>query len=332
MINELFDNFFFPICTNAVAHMPYPCLNNEECAPYKLVLFPGQYKVELWGASGGDTKSVASQNLIHGGLGGYVSADLNINETLAVYFYIGAKGNNKTTKAYNGGGSSGGMIPEHGAGAGGGGATDVRLSPSTSNPEQSLLDRFMVAGAGGGSCAYQNGAVGGSNLGLIGEEGNLAIYSSYSGFAPKGGNQISGGKGFTASSGSSEYEDGSLGQGGGIPKSKSIGPGGGGGGYFGGGSGGYAYNVVSSGAAGSSFVNGYSNSPVAGLPQPTNVQMIGGKSLMPSPQGEFETGHYGNGFARVTVIKGGFVFPRSFEKRRCLNPCLLASMLISIAL
>ena len=71
-----------------------------------------------------------------------------------------------------------------------------------------------------------------------------------------------------------------------------AGPGGGGGGYFGGG----GSADVGSGGGGSGYIseNYFSNG-----------KLISGNVEFPSPSGSHETGHTGNGFARIAV----FIYP-----------------------
>ena len=181
----------------------------------------GTYKLEVWGASGGDDAGSS------GGLGGYSygEIELSLNETL--YIYVGGQGASSVTSSgggFNGGGNAG----SSGASGAGGGATHIAttsgLLSTLENNKESIL---IVAGGGagqGGSTNYQ-----GSGGGFKGATTNGG-----------GGTQTSAGSGTNA---------GSFGQGG----HRNGDGGGGGGGYYGGG----ASTNDSTGGGGS----GYTGSP-----------------------------------------------------------------------
>lgn len=324
---EVFGKVLRPEGTEQVAEMPYGCTQDDDCKPYLLTFLPGQYKIQLWGASGGSGTSTAS-SYVQGGLGGYVTGIMNVVEKLPVYFYVGSMGNNSYTNAYNGGGAAGGRSGDRGISGGGGGATDARIYPDFYEAEKtySLNSRLIVAGAGGGITAYMSGHRGGHNLGTEGEKGYMAKYNNNladTGTVPSGGSQTAGGSGFWTSSGG-QGSNGSLGIGG---DSESYSGGGGGGGYYGGGGGGWSQNMLSSGAGGSSFVNGHPNCGTKiNLQSFIETEIIGGLNEMPSPYGLTEVGHYGNGYARVTVISGGFILPESKQwKHKTGNYIFLVS-------
>ena len=50
---------------------------------YAIVLTPGRYRFELWGASGGASDGS------YPGKGGYISGTINIYETTEAYAYVG---------------------------------------------------------------------------------------------------------------------------------------------------------------------------------------------------------------------------------------------------
>lgn len=63
----------------------------------------GEYKVELWGASGGDSLEDTSSGLQGtsiGGEGGYTSGIISIKKRQNLYLYVGSQGENRT---YNSG-------------------------------------------------------------------------------------------------------------------------------------------------------------------------------------------------------------------------------------
>ena len=107
-----------------------------------LPLWPGTYKIECYGARGGNGNGFSL-----GGYGGYTSGTTTITEFTMFKVNIGQAGQdgNSRRESFNGG-AIGGYDTYNGVenGGSGGGATDIRL---TSNIE----DRIMVAGGGGRS-------------------------------------------------------------------------------------------------------------------------------------------------------------------------------------
>jgi hypothetical protein len=265
---------------------------------YKTFIAPltGTYTFEAWGASGGGSldQTVGS----HAGLGGYTKGNINLNAGEKIYVYVGGSGFYTTTDhsggGYNGGGSAGSGCC--GGNGGGGGATDFRLVNGVWNNSQSLYSRIMVSGAGGGN-DNDLGTFGGSDDGSGGAGGGLNGENAKSDgvYSPNtGGTQILGVLGVGQSA------------------NVSTDTGGAGGGYRGG----IATNHCNGGGGGgSSFISGYTgcdaiNSSGINTGQPnhysgkifTNMQMIDGNSSMPNPDGGTETGHSGNGYARITYI------------------------------
>jgi hypothetical protein len=102
------------------------------------------YTIECFGGQGG---GVDVDFRYSGGRGGFVKAQFLLQEGTHLYIYVGARGGrNPQIRGWNGGGiGSGGSY-------GGGGATDVRWSGTQGNTtwDDNLLDRFIVAGGGGG--------------------------------------------------------------------------------------------------------------------------------------------------------------------------------------
>lgn len=187
----------------------------------------GSYKIELWGAQGGN-----------GGNGGYTVGNINLTKNTVFYVFVGGT-TTGGTGGFNGGGSVVGNV------YGGGGATDVRTTNGAWNDVTSLRSRIMVAGGGGG---YGNGYAGGAAGGLTGSNGVGEDY----GF---GGTQTAGGNsslmGPSYGSGVAGFGFGSSGSWGSEPL------GAGGSGYYGGSAaGGVGSN--GSGGGGSSFISGHS--------------------------------------------------------------------------
>lgn len=287
--------------------------------------YNGSYKLELWGAQGGN----------NGGNGGYTSGNISLNTTNNLYVYVGGLGltttmsgqgndNETTTGGYNGGGSAlsqGNCCSDRYWGSGGG-STDVRIESINSDPFGSLKSRIMVAGAGGGSYTFGsgealNGGPGGTLNGLDGEQ-------SHSDWGTKGygGTQTLGGyttciEGTSCATGwnlaAGNYYYGGFGYGG----TSSYPSAGGGSGYYGGGS---SFHVQSAGG-GSSFISGYDGCDAIDETSTIdniihtgksihysgytfdNPIMYAGNESMPTYDGTSTMiGNSGNGHAKISLI------------------------------
>ena len=234
-------------------------------------LLPGTYKLECYGAQGGD----ATGGYV-GGKGGYHTGTIRITSTTTLYVCVGGKGactNNSAIMSaggYNGGGNGkyNSSSPQY-VGAGGG-ATSI----TTTN--RGILKNFinnkseivLVAGGGGGANWWQGqqAANGGAGGGINGSTGANA------GHTP--------GTGGTQSAGGTGGASGSFGQGG-FGQSISVGSAGGGGGYYGGGA---SYDNAGGGGG-----SGYAASSL------TNVSYSNGSRS-------------GNGYAKITCINVGLTF------------------------
>ena len=170
--------------------------------------------------------------------------------------------------------------------SGGGGATDFRLTSGEWYDFESLKSRIMVA-AGGGGARYSG--YGGALIGGAGYASDPEIPQNADG---KGGTQT-------------QYYFGYA------TRSTSIA----GNGYYSGQSG-QGRNA----GGGSSFISGYPGCIAIDKESTVNniittespnhysgkifsdSEMIAGNTTMPSPSGSTETGHSGNGYARITYI------------------------------
>ena len=165
-------------------------------AVQNMVLSGGNYKVEMWGADGGDNMAPLT-----GGKGGYSTGTITATPGMH-YFYVGGKGITGIGGAgaapggFNGGGDAGAYTSStYGMGSGGG-ATHIASAPgllSTLSGNQSAVK--MVAGAGGGS-GSNNGPTNlinkGANAGgLIGSNGLSGTYGGFGGTQTAGGNNSS---------------------------------------------------------------------------------------------------------------------------------------------
>jgi hypothetical protein len=210
----------------------------------------GRYKLEVWGARGGDAipdPPYTNRSPKYGGFGGYSVGvvRLEVNDTL--YLYAGGRGASVdgttvysvTPEANNGGGPAIGpsAVADRTAGSGGGG-TDVRIG------EDSLYHRVIVAGGGGGASTTAGNASSGSGGYGGGSEGQDERGTDT--WRGGGGTQSAGGAGSVGYSYSSNSK-GVFGKGGYYTTGRTAGVlafAGGGGGWYGGG-GGYSSKSTS---------------------------------------------------------------------------------------
>ena len=248
-----------------------------------------QVDIQVWGAQGG-----TASGRTEGGRGGYSEGTLPVYPGDTLFVYVGGKGSSGASVqgGFNGGGL--GLSTNNRVMTSGGGATDVRVNST------SLYARAIVAGGGGGG--YETGTSGtGATAayggGLTGGDGS---YSS-SGRQGYGGGQSAGGAGATGTnSWGGTLTPGAFGLGGyGVNTGYSNG---GGGGWYGGGP-----SIPDGGAGGGSgYV--YTSSTAGVYPQGcmlnsnyymTNASTSGGNTSFVSPTGGTETGHTGDGYARI---------------------------------
>lgn len=275
-------------------------------------LTPGAYKLECWGAQGGNSNQ-SNGTYGNGGKGGYSTGILNVSTNTTIYITVGGQGQNgilntRTAGGFNGGGDGYGTN-NSGVGGGGGGASDVSLmSPVFSHSSyfinnirdtNSLLSRIIVAG-GGGSAGYDvrnNAANGGAGGGTTGQDGlSNRVYHG------TGGKQTTFGTGGSSEEPNRYSVQAKFGCGASASNSTDVAPGGGGGWYGGGlhcdsagGGSGYVYTSATA-----------SNYPSGCLLNSTyylsNAQTIAGNKSFPSPTGSTETGHSGNGHVKITKL------------------------------
>ena len=263
-----------------------------------MLLPPGEYEIECWGAEGGvDSRTPAHVT----GKGGYTKGKIVLSANTMLYIYVGQKGANgsgnlPSSPSWNGGGAGAVSTSVSFTSGAGGGASDVRLAGGKWDDVASLNSRIMVAGGGGGTGCLSGGSVTGGNAG--GLTGFADLSGSYTTASGNGGTQIAGGT--TTISGVTLTNPGTLGKGGnGMATAYSAA--GGGGGFYGGGGGQANYG---SGGGGSSYISGYMGcvNHSSGLTF-TNSAMIAGNATMLSPVGINEIGHLGDGFVRITPLQ-----------------------------
>lgn len=197
-------------------------------AEQKTILYPGRYKLEVFGAQGG----------------GYAKGEITFKEKTEIFIYCGGRG--QSAYGMTGGGTAYGGWNGGGNGYGelrwsrtvaGGGATDIRIKGNT------LFHRIIVGG-GGANSGSGGGIEGGIGFGDVHYNKKYGTYDRRG----YGGTQNAGGVGgwcvSTVTSSSSETRSGSggFGYGGsgftGYSSTRYLNTNGGGGGWFGGGGGG----------------------------------------------------------------------------------------------
>ena len=207
-----------------------------------VVPYDGVYKLEVWGAQGGDS-DYSSSNFYDGGYGGYSTGEITLAEGKRLYINVGGKGPKDSDNAggYNGGGraypnSAGGSVGS------GGGATHIATSTGVLNELQTKRSSVIIVAGGGGGASFWRGGqwgYGGAGGGFEGVDG----HTSHGHLKGTGGTQSIGGTG---------GGDGSFGLG--ATSYYSVGSAGGGGGFYGGGS--------SKDNAGGGGGSGYISSPL----------------------------------------------------------------------
>ena len=266
----------------------------------------GAYKMECWGAQGGDVPSIGagSGSVPYGGKGAYVKGTIILSRDNVLFVYVGEQGGYDITsnvRTFNGGGC-GNSTDSDGHAARGGGATDIRTSKHSESDgwggNTSLNSRIIIAAGGGGCTSYGTVATstgngsGGAAGGLIGYSGSTTYkpskataVASGSATNASGGNQQNGGIGMLwdgapTVNGSLSSSDGSKGYGGMVADIKYTA--GGGSGLYGGGSGGVVPACVGSAAGGSSFISGHPGcTTISGYAFTSgSTKMIDGKGLL----------------------------------------------------
>ncbi len=290
----------------------------------ELSLTPGVYKLECWGAQGGDgiDPNVQVSNKCAGGKGGYSVGTLTLNETVPIYIYCGGKGKTsivKETRAdggFNGGGNTGtsGTYDYSRIVGGGGGGSDIRIGTD------SLYARVIVAGGGGGSIG-SNTSHGGQTTAT---QAPRAYYSNQGGYGggltgQSGGSWCCiGGNGATQTgctpctnhcSNGTYMSAGTFGNGSDSIYNIYQTGSGAGGGWYGGQAGGTGCGHAC-GGGGSGYVytaDTAMNYPAGCLLNAnyylTDASTIAGDQTFDDPYGVSEVGHSGNGCVKITKIR-----------------------------
>ena len=275
----------------------------------------GNYKLEVWGAQGGNVSGMV--NYV-GAVGGYSTGIINIEENTTIYIVVGGQGTSLSNgnvvsisgTGYNGGGRNTSQSSPQYYGSGGGGATHMAfdsglLSSLSSHATDGRI--IIVAGGGGGSStsitsvsnATTNGN-GGAGGGINGVNGNTTYVGPDTRTPGDGGTQMNFGATY---SNVSTYTSAAFGQG--CIANNTYGSYmrvSGGGGYYGGGCG-----IHSGGGGGSGYIAN---------PSLTSKKMVCYNcaiSTDPTTKTESNTCHNvsptvdcakeGNGYARITYVE-----------------------------
>lgn len=158
---------------------------------------PGYYKLEVWGAQGGDANydvfasdgsTISNSYAYNGGTGGYSVGIINISSSTDLYVAVGGKGTSvyQEERCYSrlvdrntcgtgknnvsrdsakfdygtgfNGGSHGSFMEAYGSHGGGGGATHIALSNGLLKDLESKQDDVLIVAGGGGGAHSQLGA------------------------------------------------------------------------------------------------------------------------------------------------------------------------------
>ncbi|MDD6598970.1 MAG: SpaA isopeptide-forming pilin-related protein, partial [Galactobacillus timonensis] len=256
----------------------------------------GYYKLEVWGASGGEFNTVRLDKDIYGsvaGFGGYSRGTIKLKANQEIYVIVGEQGKPGTRQSdggtyapatYNGGGSSRSYKRDQWIVTSGGGMTHISTkqnvanvaSTSDWNPDGTII----VAGGGGGADndggpkGYYDDGSGGDGGGEFGGNGRYS------------GKESPGTGGGTPNS---KYKKQGVGQSyNGTPAYGDIA--GAGGGYYGG-------AVIADNNSGAGGGSGFLSSELL------DSETIGGWKEIPTIDGKgTEKGHRGNGYARITFV------------------------------
>ena len=119
---------------------PFPCSDSTECTNYIVTIEPGEYKLELWGAQGGNDTTAPTTAV--GGRGCFSRGTIKLKKSTTFYLVRGGSGTGDRRSTC---GSTGG-----------GGSTDVRTLNGAWNDLNSLKTRIIVASGGGGLVVLSN--------------------------------------------------------------------------------------------------------------------------------------------------------------------------------
>ena len=259
----------------------------------------GEYKLETWGAQGGNGNSTYI-----GGYGGYSTGIIAAQDDNKFFINVGGKGITGKFAAggYNGGGNSGNYETTAGSG---GGATHIAVeSGLLSTLEDKKESILLVSGAGGGGSIYaveSNYGYGGNGGGYIGGNGTSNKSDDYRGI---GGTQNKGGITVALATQGTIFQ-GSFGHGGSQLASGGLRVSGGGGSGFYGGS--FAYDYGAGGGGGSGYIgNTLLTNKVMYCYNCQESSEESTKTVSTTCTSQTQTENcakQGNGYARITLVK-----------------------------
>ena len=209
----------------------------------------GEYKLETWGAQGGEST--------YGGYGGFSIGNINLSKSSILYINVGGQGSETFPGTTSGGGYNGGgdgtrltLNSSTSVRYGGGGATHVATKSGLLSQLSNSIDLILIVSGGGGGGKNNESEItkyGGNAGGYI---GNSAVNdNSNPQVASGGGGTQTGGGSAGLSNNFGNATAGSFGQGG-VGAAHAPG---GGGGYYGGGGG--ARNLIDgAGGGGSGYI------------------------------------------------------------------------------
>ncbi len=131
----------------------------------------GLYRLEAWGAQGGNSISNGEYQET-GGKGGYAIGDIFLQKGTTLYVNVGGRGEdgvlnkNDISGGYNGGGISHWDKYDDEASGGGGGATHIAKVSGLLSTLENNKDNILIVAGGGGGGAWTN--IGGAGGGITG--------------------------------------------------------------------------------------------------------------------------------------------------------------------
>ena len=254
----------------------------------------GTYKVELWGAQGGN----GYDGYTIGGYGGYSNGILHLNTNEILYINVGGQGFANKSKAenstsyggYNGGGNSSNAFLNKLV-SGGGGSTHMALVSGILSTLKDSKDKILIVSGGGGGTSYESASQVSSGGAGGGYKGNSGITSRTDDWCKNHAVCVPGIGGSQESLKDNDFGAG-LSSGDGA---------GGGGGYYGGGSGGAV-----SGGGGSGYIgNTLLTNKVMYCYNCEESNKESTKTISTTCNEETPTSYCakkGNGYARITLV------------------------------
>ena len=260
----------------------------------------GKYKLETWGAQGGDST--------YGGYGGFSIGNTNLSQSSILYINVGGQGSETYPGTTSGGGYNGGgdgtritLTISTTVRYGGGGATHVAAKSGLLSQFSNSTDLILIVSGGGGGGKNSESEItkyGGNAGGYIGNSG--VNDNSNPQVASGGGGTQTGGGSAGLSNNFGNATAGSFGQGG-VGASHAPG---GGGGYYGGGGG--ARNLIDgAGGGGSSYIGNPSLTDKVmycyNCEESTEVSTKTISTTCTSATPTINCAKQGNGYARITI-------------------------------